>query len=215
VGQKVHPTGFRLGGVKTWNSKWFAEKDYAGWLHEDLHLREFIKKKIYHAGISKVEIERATNRIAINIHTARPGIVIGKRGSGVDSLKQELEQRLGKQIDINIHEVRRAEIDSQLIAENVALQLERRVSFRRAVKKSVASALKLGTKGIKIRVAGGLGGAGMARKECYGEGRLPLHPLRADIDFGFATAKTTYGIIGVKVWVFNGEVFPEDSRKEH
>ena len=215
MGQKVHPIGFRLGGVKTWNSKWFAEKNFAGWLHEDLHLRDFIKKKIYHAGISKVEIERATNRIAINIHTARPGIVIGKRGSGVDSLKQDLEQRLGKQIDINIHEVRRAEIDSQLIAENVALQLERRVSFRRAVKKSVASALKLGTKGIKIRVAGRLGGAEMARKEWYREGRLPLHTLRADIDFGFATAYTTYGVIGVKVWVFNGEVFPEDTRRDH
>ena len=214
MGQKVHPIGFRLGGIKTWDSKWFIEKGYSDWLHEDIHLREFIKKKIYHAGISKVGIERAASRIIINIYTSRPGIVIGKRGSGVDGLKQELEQKTGKQIDINIHEVRRAEVDSQLIAENVALQLERRVSFRRAVKKSVASALKLGAKGIKIRVAGRLGGAEMARKEWYREGRLPLHTLRADIDYGFATSYTTYGVIGVKVWVFNGEVFPDEAKRE-
>ncbi len=214
MGQKVHPIGFRLGGIKTWDSKWFIEKGYADWLHEDIRLREFIKKKIYHAGISKVGIERAAGRITINIHTSRPGIVIGKRGSGVDGLKQELEQKTGKQIDINIQEVRRAEVDSQLIAENVALQLERRVSFRRAVKKSVASALKLGAKGIKIRVAGRLGGAEMARKEWYREGRLPLHTLRADIDYGFATSYTTYGVIGVKVWVFNGEILPDEARRE-
>ncbi|RMF84177.1 MAG: 30S ribosomal protein S3 [Nitrospinota bacterium] len=209
MGQKVHPKGFRLGIIKSWDSNWFAKKNYGKLLHEDLEIRRYIKKKLYHAGISRVEIERATRRSRINIHTARPGIIIGKKGSEVDRLKSELEQMTQKQVFINIIEVRRPEVDAQLIAENVALQLERRIAFRRAMKKSVTSALRLGAKGIKIACSGRLGGAEMARSEWYREGRVPLHTLRADIEYGFAEAKTTYGVIGVKVWVFKGEVLPQ------
>lgn len=205
MGQKVHPTGFRLGIIKTWSSKWYSEKDYRKFLHEDLHIRRYIKGKIYHAGIAKIEIERAANKIRINICTARPGIIIGKKGSEIEKLKSELQKMTDKDVYINISEVQRPETDAQLIAENVCLQLERRVAFRRAMKKSVTSSLKCGAQGIKITCAGRLGGAEMARTEWYREGRVPLHTLRADIDYGVAEARTTYGIIGVKVWVFHGE----------
>ncbi len=211
MGQKVHPTGFRLGVIKSWGSNWYTEKEYAPWLHEDLKVRKFIKDKLIHAGISSIEIERpAASKITVNIHTARPGIVIGKRGAEVDQLRAELEKMTGSEVYLNIHEVRVAEMDSQLVAENVALQLERRVAFRRAMKRAVSQSIKFGAKGIKIRCAGRLGGAEMARTEWYRRGRVPLHTLRADIDYGFHTAVTTYGSIGVKVWIFRGEVLPED-----
>ena len=213
MGQKTHPVGFRLGYIKTWDSRWYADKDYAKLLHEDLKIRDYIKKKLYHAGISRVEIERpAPSKMTINIHTARPGIVIGKRGAEVDSLKAELEKMTGNEVFINIHEVRVAEIDAQLVAENVALQLERRVAFRRAMKRAMGQAMKFGAKGVKIRCAGRLGGAEMARKEWYRQGRVPLHTLRADIDFARATAHTTYGTIGVKVWICLGEVIGKPSK---
>jgi small subunit ribosomal protein S3 len=209
LGQKVHPTGFRLGIIKNWNSKWFAEKDYATLLHEDLTIRNYIKNKLFHAGVSKIEIERVANKASkakINIHTARPGIIIGKKGAEVEHLKNDLQALTKKEIIINIKEIRKAEVDAQLVAENVAFQLERRVAFRRAMKRSVTSALKLGAQGIKIACAGRLGGAEMARREWYREGRVPLHTIRADIEYGVAEAKTTYGVIGVKVWIFHGEV---------
>jgi small subunit ribosomal protein S3 len=205
VGQKTHPTGFRLGVIKTWSSRWYADKDFSRYLHEDLRIRKYIKGKLYHAGIARIDIERAANKSRINIFTARPGIIIGKKGSEIEKLKGELQRMTDKEVYINISEVQRPETDSQLIAENVCLQLERRVAFRRAMKKAVTSTLKCGALGIKITCAGRLGGAEMARTEWYREGRVPLHTLRADIDYGFAEAKTTYGIIGVKVWVFHGE----------
>ncbi len=208
MGQKVHPIGFRLGVNKSWQSNWYAKKDYAQLLHEDISIRRYIKKNLYHAGISRVEIERAARRAKINIYGARPGIIIGKKGSDVDKLKAELEKILpDKQVVLNIKEVRKAEIDAQLISENIALQLERRIAFRRAMKKGVTSALRFGAKGIKIMCGGRLGGAEIARSEWYRDGRVPLHTIRADIDYGTAEAKTTYGIIGVKVWVFHGEIF--------
>ncbi|BCA80458.1 MAG: 30S ribosomal protein S3 [Desulfuromonadales bacterium] len=210
MGQKVHPVGFRLGVVKTWDSKWYAEADYAKLLHEDIKLRNYLKKRLYHAGISKIEIERAASKAKINIFAARPGIIIGKRGSEVEALKKELAKLTDKEVFINIQEVRKPEIDAQLLAENVALQLERRVAFRRAMKKGVTQALKFGAQGIKINCAGRLGGAEIARTEWYREGRVPLHTLRADIDYGFAEAKTTYGIIGVKVLIFKGEVLARE-----
>ena len=206
MGQKVHPIGFRLGINKTWSSIWFAKKDYATLLHEDILIRKTVKGELAHAGISRIEIERAAKRAKINIFTARPGIIIGKKGAEVDKLKTQLQGITDKQIFINIKEVRKAETDSQLIAENVALQLERRIAFRRAMKKAVAAALRFGAKGIKIACSGRLGGSEMSRMEWYREGRVPLHTIRADIDYGFAEAKTTYGIIGVKVWVFKGEI---------
>ena len=196
MGQKVHPIGFRLGIIRTWESNWYAEKDYAQLLHERLH----------HAGISKVEIERAAGKAKINIFAARPGIIIGKKGSEVEALKKELAKLTDKEVFINIQEVRKPEIDAQLVAENVALQLVRRVAFRRAMKKAVTQCLKFGAQGIKIECSGRLGGAEMSRREWYREGRVPLHTLRADIDYGFAEAKTTYGIIGVKVHIFKGEI---------
>jgi small subunit ribosomal protein S3 len=205
VGQKTHPTGFRLGIIKTWSSRWYAEKDFSRYLHEDLRIRKYIKGKLYHAGIARIDIERAANKSRINIFTARPGIIIGKKGSEIEKLKGELQRMTDKEVYINISEVQRPETDSQLIAENVCMQLERRIAFRRAMKKAVTSTLKCGALGIKITCAGRLGGAEMARTEWYREGRVPLHTLRADIDYGFAEAKTTYGIIGVKVWVFHGE----------
>lgn len=211
MGQKVHPVGLRLGIIKSWESNWYSEKDYAKLLHEDFKVRKFVKEKLFHAGISRVEIERpAAGKMIVNIHTARPGIVIGKRGAEVDQLKTDLQKMTGIEVFVNIHEVRVAEADAQLIAENVALQLERRVAFRRAMKRAVTQAMKFGVKGIKIRCAGRLGGAEMARKTWYREGRIPLHTLRADIDYGFHTAVTTYGAIGVKVWVFKKEILPED-----
>ena len=206
MGQKVHPIGFRLGVIKTWDSKWYAEADYAKFLHEDIAIRKFLKKRLYNSGVSKIEIERAANKTKINIHTARPGLIIGKKGSEVETIKKELSSLTSKEIFINIHEVRKPELDAQLVAENVALQLERRIAFRRAMKKSVTSALKFGAKGIRITCSGRLGGAEMSRTEWYREGRVPLHTLRADIDYGFAEAMTTYGLIGIKVLIFKGEI---------
>lgn len=209
MGQKTHPIGFRLGIIKTWNSKWYAGKDYPKLVYEDYKLRDYLKKRLYHASISKITIERAANKIRINIFTARPGIVIGKRGSEVDILKKELQKFSDKEIFINIQEVRKPEIDAQLVAENLALQLVRRVGYRRAMKKVVDTALRFGTKGIRVACKGRLAGAEMSRKEWYREGRVPLHTLRADIEYGFAQAMSTYGIIGVKVWIFKGEILPE------
>jgi small subunit ribosomal protein S3 len=217
LGQKVHPIGFRLGFIKTWNSRWYADKDYPHLLIEDLRIREFLKKKLYHAGVSRIEIERVASKAKkakVTIHTARPGIIIGKKGAEVENLRKALQKLTKKEIFINIQEVKRAEIDAQLVAENVALQLERRVGFRRVMKKAVTSAMKLGAKGIKIACAGRLGGAEMARREWYREGRVPLHTLRADIDFGQAEGRTTYGQIGVKVWLFKGEIFPTKEVEE-
>lgn len=211
MGQKVHPTGFRLGTTKTWQSNWYAKRNYADLLHEDLMIRGYIKDRLYHAGIAKVEIERAASRSKINIYTARPGIIIGKRGAEVDKLKTALQDLTKKQVSINIREIRKAEIDAQLVAENVALQLERRVAFRRAMKKAITSALRFGAKGIRIESSGRLAGAEMARREWYREGGVPLHTIRADIDYGFAEAKTTYGRVGVKVWIYKGDVVgPQD-----
>jgi small subunit ribosomal protein S3 len=208
LGQKVNPISFRLGVIKTWDSRWYASADYAKLLHEDLKLRTFLKKRLYHSGVSKIEIERAANKAKINIFTARPGLIIGKKGSEVETLKKDLAKLTDTEIYLNIQEVRKPELDAQLVAENVAMQLERRIAFRRAMKKSVTSALKFGAKGIRITCAGRLGGAEMSRTEWYREGRVPLHTLRADIDYGFAEAKTTYGIIGIKVLIFKGEVLP-------
>ncbi|KAF0218109.1 MAG: small subunit ribosomal protein [Geobacteraceae bacterium] len=208
MGQKVNPISFRLGVIKTWDSKWYAKADYAKLLHEDLKLRKFLKKRLYHSGVSKIEIERAASKAKINIYTARPGLIIGKKGSEVETLKKDLAKLTDKEIYLNIQEVRKPELDAQLVAENIALQLERRIAFRRAMKKSVTSALKFGAKGIRITCSGRLGGAEMSRTEWYREGQVPLHTLRADIDYGFAEAKTTYGIIGVKVLIYKGEVLP-------
>jgi small subunit ribosomal protein S3 len=208
LGQKVNPIGFRLGGIKTWRSQWFSEKNYGELVHEDINIRKYLKKKLYHAGISRIEIERAASKAKVNIYAARPGIIIGKKGSEIEKLKKELEGVSKSEIIINILEVRKPEVDAQLVAENVALQLERRVAFRRAMKKCVTSSLKFGAKGIRVNCAGRLGGAEMARSEWYREGRVPLHTLRADIDWGFAEANTAYGLIGIKVWIFHGEVLP-------
>jgi small subunit ribosomal protein S3 len=208
LGQKVSPISFRLGVIKTWDSKWYAKANYSALLHEDLKLRDFLKKRLYHSGVSKIEIERAANKAKINIFTARPGLIIGKKGSEVETLKKDLAKLTDKEVFLNIQEVRKPELDAQLVAESVALQLERRIAFRRAMKKSVTSALKFGAKGIRITCSGRLGGAEMSRTEWYREGRVPLHTLRADIDYGFAEAKTTYGIIGIKVLIFKGEVLP-------
>ena len=205
MGQKVHPTGMRLGIIKTWNSRWFSEKDYAAQLHEDLMVRRHIKKRLSHAGVSKIDMERAASRLRINIHTARPGIIIGKKGVEIDKLMKDLQARTGKEVFINIMEIRKPEIDAQLVAENVALQFERRVSFRRAMKRAVLSAIRFGAGGVRINCAGRLAGHEIARREWYREGRVPLHTLKADIDYGFAEAHTTHGLIGVKVWIYHGE----------
>jgi small subunit ribosomal protein S3 len=210
LGQKVHPIGFRLGINRTWESRWYADSDYSEKLHADLKLRKFLKKRLYHAGISKIELERAANKVKVNIFAARPGIIIGKKGAEVEELKRDLGKVTDDECFINIQEVRKPEVDAQLVAESVALQMERRVAFRRAMKRSVSMALKFGAQGIKIECSGRLGGAEMSRREWYREGRVPLHTLRADIDYGFAEAKTTYGIIGIKVLIFKGEVFGKD-----
>ncbi len=210
MGQKVHPIGFRLGVIRTWESKWYADGDYAQFVHEDLKLRNYLKKRLYHAGIAKIEIERAAGKMKLNIFAARPGIIIGKRGSEVEALKVELAKLTDKEIFLNIQEVRKPEMNAQLVAEGVALQLERRVAFRRAMKRSVGQSLRFGAQGIKITCSGRLGGAEMSRTEWYREGRVPLHTIRADIDYGFAEAKTTYGIIGVKVLIFKGEVLSRE-----
>jgi small subunit ribosomal protein S3 len=209
LGQKVNPIGLRLGINKSWSSKWFAEKKYGDLVHQDIKLRKFLKKKFYHAGISKIEIERAAEKAKVNIYAARPGIIIGKKGSEIEKLKKDLDGMTGGETIINIMEVRKPEIDAQLVAENVALQLERRIAFRRAMKKSVTSALKFGAKGIRITCSGRLGGAEMSRTEWYREGKVPLHTLRADIDYGFAEARTTYGAIGIKVLIYHGDVLPD------
>ena len=212
MGQKVNPTSLRLGIVKTWDSRWFAEKkDYSQRLQEDFKLRKFLKKRLYHAGISKIEIERSSKRIKIRIFTSRPGIVIGKKGAEISQIKNDVAKQISKQeVVIDIQEVRKPELDAQLISENVAAQLEKRVAFRRAMKRSVSSAMRLGAGGVKIICAGRLGGAEMARTEWYKEGRIPLHTLRADIDYGFTQAETTYGIIGIKVFLFKGEVLQKE-----
>ncbi len=206
MGQKVNPIGLRLGINRTWDSRWYTKRGYEQQLHEDLNIRKYIEKKLKHTGISKVQIERAAEKVRVNIHSARPGIIIGKKGLEVDRLKKDLQKLTDKQVFINIVEVRRAEVDAKLVAENIALQLERRVSFRRAMKRSVTSAMRLGSLGVRVACAGRLGGAEMARREWYREGRVPLHTLRANIDYGVAEALTTYGCIGVKVWIFKGEV---------
>ena len=205
MGQKVHPIGFRLGYTKTWRSRWYAEKDYAVLLHEDLALKKDLKKRFAHAGVSRVEIERAANKLKITIHTSRPGIIIGRKGQEVDKLKQEVQKRTGKEVFINIQEILKPELDAQLVSESVALQLEKRIAFRRAMRKAVDAALRFGARGIKIRVSGRLNGAEIARSEWYLHGQLPLQTLRADIDYGFAEANTTYGQIGIKVWLYKGE----------
>lgn len=212
MGQKVHPKGLRIGIIKDWDSKWYADKDYADLVLEDHKLRRFIKNRLYQAGVSTIEIERAANRIKITIHTAKPGIVIGRGGSEVEALRKELEKMTGKQINLNIVEIKKPELDAQLVAENVAAQLERRISFRRAMKQAVSKAMRMGAEGIKVSVSGRLGGAEIARTEWYSEGKVPLHTLRADIDYGFAEANTTYGKIGVKVWIYKGEVLPETNK---
>ncbi len=209
MGQKTHPAGVRLGITRTWDSRWYLKKGYADQLLEDLLIKKEIKAKLFHAGVAKIEIERAGQKIRVIIHTARPGIIIGKKGSEVEKLRKDLELMSGKQAMVDIKEIRKPEVDAQLVAENIALQLEKRVAFRRAMKKAVASALRFGAQGIKITCSGRLAGAEIARTEWYREGRVPLHTFRADIHYGFAQAKTTYGIIGVKVWVYTGDVLPE------
>ena len=214
MGQKTHPIGIRLGIIKTWDSRWYAKKGYRDQLIEDITMRRALKEKLYHAGVPKIEIERAGQNLRVIIHTARPGIIIGKKGSEVEKLRKELKEMTGKDVSIDIKEIRKPEVDAQLVAENIALQLEKRVAFRRAMKKSVASALRFGTQGVKVSCSGRLAGAEIARSEWYREGRVPLHTFRADIDYGFAKAKTTYGIIGVKVWMYRGDILPESRVKE-
>lgn len=210
MGQKVNPIGLRLGIVKTWESRWYSDKQYADYILEDHNIRKFLKKKLFHAGISRIEIERSSKRVRLRIFTSRPGIVIGKKGSEIALLKKELEKQVDHEVLIDIQEVRKPEIDAQLVSENIAMQIERRVAFRRAMKRGMQSAMRFGAEGVKVICAGRLGGAEMARTEQYREGRVPLHTLRADIDYGFAEAKTTYGIIGVKVFIFKGEILGKD-----
>ncbi|MHB8791389.1 MAG: 30S ribosomal protein S3 [Desulfobulbaceae bacterium] len=209
MGQKVNPIGLRLGITRSWESIWYAGKDYSRNLFEDQQIRKYLKKRLYHAGVSRIVIERTGDKIRIKLFTARPGIVIGKKGAEIEILKAEIEKKFGRECMIDIQEVRRPEADAQLVAENIAMQLERRVAFRRAMKKSINSALRFGVQGVKITCSGRLGGAEMSRTEWFKEGRVPLHTLRADIDYGTAEAKTTYGIIGVKVWIFKGEVLDD------
>jgi len=209
VGQKTYPVGIRLGITRTWDSRWFARKDYADNLIEDISLRKAIKERLYHAGVSRIEIERSGLKLRLVIHTARPGIVIGKKGSEAERLRKDVEAYTGKEASIDIKEVRKPEVNAQLVAENIVMQLEKRVAFRRAMKKAVASSMRFGALGIKVMCAGRLAGAEIARTEWYREGRVPLHTFRADIDYGFAEAKTTYGIIGVKVWIYTGDVLPD------
>lgn len=214
MGQKVNPIGFRLGINRNWDSRWFAGKGYSDFVLEDYRIRGFLKKRLFQAGVARIEIERAANKVRVRIHVARPGIVIGKKGVEIEKLKRDLEKKIAREIIIDIQEVRKAEVEAQLVAENVALQLVRRIAFRRAMKKSVSAALRFGAQGIKISCSGRLGGAEMARREWYREGRVPLHTIRADIDYGFAEAFTTYGVIGVKVIIFKGEILPDKQKKE-
>ena len=214
MGQKVNPIGMRLGINRTWNSRWYANKDYASYVYEDHKIRQFLKKKLYHAGISRIEIERSSKRIKMRIYAARPGIVIGKKGAEIEALKKELEKLVSAEVMVDIQEVRKPELDAQLVAENVANQLVRRVAFRRAMKRCVSSAMRFGAQGVKIICSGRLGGAEMARVEWYKEGRIPLHTLRADIDYGLGVAETTYGTIGVKVYIFKGEILQDEALAE-
>lgn len=214
MGQKTHPIGVRLGIIKTWDSRWYTKKGYREQLIEDITMRRTLKERLFHAGVPKIEIERAGQNIKVIIHTARPGIVIGKKGAEVEKLRKDLKLMTGKEVSIDIKEIRKPEIDAQLVAENIALQLEKRIAFRRAMKKAVASALRFGTLGVKIACSGRLAGAEIARSEWYREGRVPLHTFRADIDFGFTKARTTYGVIGVKVWMYHGDILPESRTKE-
>ncbi len=210
MGQKVHPVGFRVGIVRGWDAQWFAEKDYKKFLHEDMAIRKFIKEKYYSAGISRVTIERAANKAKVFIHAAKPGIILGKRATGLEILRSDLQKLTATEIYPNVIEVRKVETDAQLVAENIAAQLCKRVSFRRAMKKAVTQAQRAGARGVKVMCGGRLGGSEMSRREWYRDGRVPLHTLRADIDYGLAEAKTTYGVIGVKVWIFKGEIMPGD-----
>ena len=205
MGQKTNPIGFRLGVTRTWDSRWFSKKDYAKLLHEDILIRKVLKKKLYTASIAKIEIERAANKVKVNVYSARPGLIIGKKGSGVDQLRAEVQELTKNELLLNVLEVRKPEIDATLVSENIATQLEKRVAFRRAMKKAMATAIKMGVRGIKIRCSGRLGGAEIARTEGYSEGSIPLHTLKADIDYGIATASTTYGQIGVKTWIYKGD----------
>lgn len=214
MGQKTHPIGFRLGVIRTWDSRWFAKKEYADWLMEDQQIRRYIRQRLRKAGIAMIEIERAPKKVSINIHAARPGMVIGRKGSEVDKLRDELHHLTGgKSVYLNIVEVKKPEKNAQLVAEHIAMQLEQRVSFRRAMKKTISSAIRMGVKGIRVKCGGRLGGSEMARVEQYREGRVPLHTLRADIDYATSTARTTFGAIGVKVWIYNGDIFPGDVRR--
>jgi small subunit ribosomal protein S3 len=214
LGQKTHPIGFRLGVIRTWDSRWFAKKEYADWLMEDQRIRRYIRQRLKKAGIAHIEIERAPKKVSINIHAARPGMVIGRKGSEVDKLRDELSHLTGnKSVYLNIVEVKKPEKNAQLVAEHIAMQLEQRVSFRRAMKKTISSAVRMGVKGIKVKCGGRLGGAEMARVEQYREGRVPLHTLRADIDYATSTARTTFGAIGVKVWIYNGDIWPSDVKR--
>lgn len=209
MGQKTHPYGFRLGVTKTWRSRWFAKKDYSRLLHEDLRLKKDLKGQLSHAGVANIEVERMANKLRITIFTSRPGIIIGRKGAEIDKLKADIQKRTNREVYINIQEIHRPELDAQLVAESIAVQLEKRIAFRRAMRKSVDSALRFGAKGIKVRTSGRLNGAEIARSEWYLQGRLPLHTLRADVDYGFAEARTTYGAIGVKCWIYKGEILPK------
>jgi small subunit ribosomal protein S3 len=213
MGQKTNPIGLRLGINRTWDSRWFSGKDYATWLDEDIKIRRYIKKRLFKAGVAKVEIERSGGKATVNIYTARPGMVIGRKGSEVDMLRDELKHLSGKEVQINIKDVKKPELNAQLVGEHIAMQLTQRVSFRRAMKKTIASAMRMGALGIRVQCSGRLGGAEMARREGYHEGRVPLHTLRADIDFARATAHTTFGCVGVKVWIYKGEIFPEEFKR--
>ena len=214
MGQKVNPHGLRVGIIKTWDSKWYAEKDYEKFLLEDIKIREFVKNKLFDAGIARVEIERAANRARVTIHTAKPGMVIGRSGANIEALKKDIRKLTDSQIDINIQEIKQPDFSAVLVAENIAAQLERRIAFRRAMKQSVTRTMRVGAKGIKVQVGGRLGGAEIARSEGYREGSIPLHTLRADIDYGTAEAHTTYGRIGIKVWIYKGEILPESKPAE-
>ncbi len=214
MGQKVNPHGLRVGVVKSWDAKWYAEKDFAALLNEDVQIREFLKKQLFIAGVSRIEIERSAKRIKLIIHTAKPGMVIGRGGAGIEDIKKALKQFTNKVVDVNIAEIKQAEMDATLVAENIAGQLERRIAFRRAMKQAVGRTMRMGAKGIKVMVSGRLGGAEIARSESYREGSIPLHTLRADIDYGVAEAHTTYGCIGIKVWIYKGEILPEVKKAE-
>jgi len=214
MGQKTNPIGLRLGINRTWDSRWFSTKEYAKWLDEDIRMRKYIKKRLFKAGVAKVEIERSGGKAIVSIFTARPGMVIGRKGAEVDMLRDELKHLSGKEVQINIKDVKKPELNAQLVAEHIAMQLQQRVSFRRAMKKTIASAMRMGALGIRVQCSGRLGGAEMSRREGYHEGRVPLHTLRADIDFARATAHTTFGCVGVKVWIYKGELFPEEFRRQ-